>query len=60
MKMDIYIRKIVKLRNTVAHNTCILSKLNKKDNVYPASYKIVQYLKECNIGKVIRNNKLSN
>ena len=31
-----------------------------KDNNYPASYKIVQYLKDCDIGKVTRNNKLSN
>lgn len=58
---DVYIlRDIVKLRNAVAHNTCVLSELNKKDNAYPASYKIVQYLKDCNIGKVTRNNKLSN
>ena len=49
---DVYIlRDIVKLRNAVAHNTCVLSELNKKDNDYPASYKIVQYLKDCNIGK---------
>ena len=58
---DVYIlRDIVKLRNAVAHNTCILSELNKKDNTYPASYKIVQYLKDCNIGKATRNNKLRN
>ena len=58
---DVYIlRDIVKLRNAVAHNTCVLCELSKKDNVYPASYKIVQYLKDCNIGKVTRNNKLSN
>ena len=58
---DVYIlRDIVKLRNAVAHNTCILSELNKKDNTYPASYKIVQYLKDCNIGKETRNNKLRN
>lgn len=58
---DVYIlRDIVKLRNAVAHNTCVLSELNKKDNNYPASYKIVKYLKDCNIGKVTRNNKLSN
>lgn len=58
---DVYIlRDIVKLRNAVAHNTCVLSELNKKDNNYPASYKIVQYLKDCNIGKATRNNKLSN
>lgn len=58
---DVYIlRDIVKLRNAVAHNTCVLSELNKKDNAYPASYKIVQCLKDCNIGKVTRNNKLSN
>lgn len=58
---DVYIlRDIVKLRNAVAHNTCVLSELNKKDNNYPASYKIVQYLKDCNIGKATRNNKLNN
>lgn len=58
---DVYIlRDIVKLRNAVAHNTCVLNELNKKNNNYPASYKIVQYLKECNIGKETRNNKLSN
>ena len=58
---DVYIlRDIVKLRNAVAHNACVLSELNKKDNDYPASYKIIQYLKDCNIGKVTRNNKLSN
>lgn len=54
------LRDIVKLRNAVAHNTCVLSELNKKDNTYPASYKIIQYLKKCNIGKETRNNKLSN
>lgn len=54
------LRDIVKLRNAVAHNTCVLSELNKKDNTYPTSYKIIQYLKKCNIGKETRNNKLSN
>lgn len=57
---DIYIlRDIVKFRNAVAHNTCVLSELNKKDNNYPPSYKIIQYLKNCNIGKSTRNIKLS-
>ena len=36
------------------------NKIKVKDNDYPASYKIVQYLKDCDIGKVTRNNKLSN
>ena len=36
------------------------NKIKVKDNNYPASYKIVQYLKDCDIGKVTRNNKLSN
>lgn len=58
---DVYIlRDIVKLRNAVAHNTCILSELNKKDNEYPPAYKVVQYLKNCNIGKETRDNKLGN
>ena len=58
---DVYIlRDIVKLRNAVAHNTCVLSELNKKDNEYPPAYKVVQYLKRCNIGKETRDNKLGN
>lgn len=58
---DVYIlRDIVKLRNAVAHNTCVLSELNKKDNEYPPAYKVVQYLKSCNIGKEKRDNKLGN
>ena len=36
---DVYIlRDVVKLRNAVVHNACVLSELNKKDNTYPASY----------------------
>ncbi len=54
------LREIVKLRNAVAHNSCVLSELNRKDNKYPPAYKIVQYLKDCNIGKETRCNKLSN
>ena len=58
---DVYIlRDIVKLRNAVAHNSCILSDLVSKDNNYPVSYKIVNYLKKCSIGKEMRNNKLTN
>lgn len=58
---DLYIlRDIVKLRNAVAHNTCVLSELSKRDNNNGPSYKIVNYLKDCNIGKKTRNNKLCN
>ena len=58
---DVYIlRYIVKLRNAVAHNNCILSELNMKKNKYPPSYKIIQFLNNCNIGKDTRSKKLSN
>lgn len=58
---DVYIlRDIVKLRNAVAHNNCILSELNIKKNKYPPSYKIIQFLNNCNIGKDTRSKKLSN
>ena len=58
---DIFLlRDIVKLRNAVAHNNCILTELNKKDNLYPPAYRITQYLKNCDIGKTTRSNKLSN
>lgn len=50
----------VKLRNAVAHNNCILSELNMKKNKYPPSYKIIQFLNNCNIGKDTRSKKLSN
>lgn len=58
---DVYIlRDIVKLRNVVAHNNCILSELNMKKNKYPPSYKIIQFLNNCDIGKDTRSKKLSN
>lgn len=58
---DVYILKdIVKLRNAVAHNNCILSELNMNKNKYPPSYKIIQFLNNCNIGKDTRSKKLSN
>ena len=58
---DVYIlRDIVKLRNAVAHNNCILSELNMKKNKFPPSYKIIQFLNNCNIGKDTRSKKLSN
>lgn len=58
---DVYIlRDIVKLRNAVAHNNCILSELNMKKNKYPPSYKIIQFLNNCDIGKDTRSKKLSN
>lgn len=60
LKNVFILREIVKLRNAVAHNTCVLSELNRKDNKYPPAYQIVQYLKDCGIGKETRYNKLSN
>ena len=58
---NVYIlREIVKLRNAVAHNSCVLSDLDKKDNVYTPDFKIIRFLNECGIGKNTRNNKLSN
>lgn len=54
------LREIVKLRNAVAHNSCVLCDLDKKDNQYNPDYKIVNYLKKCGIGKETRDNKLSN
>lgn len=58
---DVYIlRDIVKLRNAVAHNSCVLSELDKKDNHYQPSLQVIQFLKESGIGKETRKNKLSN
>ena len=54
------LREINKLRNAVAHNSCVLSELDKKDNTHGADTLIINYLKECGIGKENRNNKLKN
>ena len=54
------LREIVKLRNAVAHNSCVLCDLNQKDNNYAPDFKIVNFLNNCGIGKETRNNKLSN
>jgi len=54
------LREIVKLRNAVAHNSCVLCELDKKDNNFAPDYKIVNYLNNCEIRKETRDNKLSN
>lgn len=54
------LREIVKLRNAVAHNSCVLCELDKKDNKYPIDYKVINYLNKCNIKKENRDNKMSN
>lgn len=46
------LREIVKLRNAVAHNSCVLCDLDKKDNHFAPDYKIVNYLNNCGIKKV--------
>lgn len=54
------LREIVKLRNAVAHNSCVLCDLDRKDNNFAPDYKIINYLNNCGIGKETRDNKLSN
>lgn len=54
------LREINKLRNAVAHNSCVLCDLDKKDNLHRADTLVINYLKECGIGKENRNTKLSN
>ena len=54
------LREVNKLRNAVAHNSCVLSELDKKDNLYKPDTLIINYLKECGIGKENRKTKLSN
>lgn len=60
IKYIFILREVGKLRNAVAHNACVLAELNKRDNPYPPDYKITQFLKDCNIEKESRKNKLSN
>jgi len=54
------LKEINKLRNAVAHNSCVLSELDKKDNPYRADTLVTNYLKNCGIGKENRTNKLRN
>lgn len=53
-------REVNKLRNAVAHNSCVLSELDKKDNLHRADTLVIKYLQECKIGKENRTNKLKN
>lgn len=48
------------MRNAVAHNSCVLSELDKQDNTHMADTLIIRYLKECGIGKSSRDKKLAN
>lgn len=64
-KLDDYkyifiLREVNKLRNAVAHNSCVLCELDKKDNTHRADTLVINYLKNCGIGKENRNTKLSN
>lgn len=54
------LREINKLRNAVAHNSCVLSELEKKDNLHRADTLVTNYLQQCGIGKENRTNKLKN
>lgn len=54
------LREINKLRNAVAHNTCVLNELSKKDNLHKADNLVINYLKNCGIGKENRLTKLKN
>ena len=54
------LREVNKLRNAVAHNSCVLCDLDKKDNTHRADTLVINYLKNCGIGKENRNTKLSN
>ena len=54
------LREVNKLRNAVAHNSCVLCDLDKKDNLHRVDTLVINYLKDCGIGKENRNTKLSN
>ena len=54
------LREVNKFRNAVAHNSCVLCELDKKDNTHRADTLVINYLKDCDIGKENRNTKLSN
>jgi len=45
------LREVNKLGNAVAHNSCVLCDLDKKDNFHRADTLAINYLKDCGIGK---------
>lgn len=58
---DIYIlREVNRLRNAVAHNTCILNNIGEKNNNHTIDYKISNFLSVCGISKNIRDRRMSN
>lgn len=59
-KYTFILREVNKLRNAVAHNSCVLSELNVKDNNHRIDNLVINYLKGCGIGRDSRNTKLSN
>lgn len=54
------LREVNKLRNAVAHNSCVLSELDRKDNTHRIDTLIINYLKDCEVGKENRTTKLKN
>ncbi len=60
LKNIFILREIGKLRNAVAHNSCVLSELDKKDNLHRPDYKVTEFLSKCGIEKNVRKAKLSN
>lgn len=60
-KKNIFIlREVSKLRNAVAHNSCILCSLNESTNQYTVDYKVTSFLKSCGINFKNREKKMSN
>lgn len=54
------LKEIVKLRNAVAHNNCILSDLSIKDNLFKPDNNIIMLLRSYNISLKTINNKMYN
>lgn len=54
------VRGVNRLRNAVAHNTCILSDLNETGNNHRIDIKIIDFLNKCKISKFVREQKMSN
>src|SRR5574344_1326872 len=60
VKYVFILREINKLRNAVAHNSCVLSELDKKDNLHHFDSLIFEFMNNCGISKENRTNKLKN
>lgn len=60
-KKEIFIlREVNRLRNAVAHNTCILNSLSISNNYHTIDFSVTEFLNECKISQNMRVKRMRN